>query len=97
VLEATVVEFEFARRAGVVTFRVLAPLAKNVELAGDFTDWDPIQMAPAGNGWWVTTRTLDPGRYQINLRMNGGKWVVPPGLLSMLDEFGGSVGLLVVE
>jgi hypothetical protein len=24
-------------------------------------------------------------------------WVVPPGLLSMVDEFGGMVGLLVVE
>jgi len=42
-------------------------------------------------------RVLRPGKYQINLRMNGGKWIAPPGLLSMLDEFGGSVGLLVVE
>jgi hypothetical protein len=68
-----------------------------VELAGDFTGWDPLPMAPAGNGWWVVSRAMNPGKYQINLRMNGGKWVVPPGLLSMLDEFGGSVGLMVVE
>jgi hypothetical protein len=33
----------------------------------------------------------------MNLRLNGGQWLVPPGLLSMLDEFGGRVGLLVVE
>jgi len=96
-LEATAVEFSFTRSVGVVSFRVLAPLARNVELAGDFTDWDPIQMAPAGDGWWVLSRALNPGKYQVNLRMNGGKWVVPPGLLAMLDEFGGSVGLLVVE
>ncbi|HJQ10515.1 MAG TPA: hypothetical protein VJ840_05725 [Gemmatimonadaceae bacterium] len=97
VLEATAVNFEFERRADVVTFRVLAPLARNVELAGDFSSWEPLQMAPAGNGWWVLNRALNAGKYQINLRMNGGKWVVPPGLLAMLDEFGGSVGLLVVE
>lgn len=96
-LEATALRFETEQRTGVVTFRVLAPLAANVELAGDFTNWDPLQMAPAGNGWWTLTRALNPGKYQINLRMNGGKWVVPPGLLGMLDEFGGSVGLLVIE
>ncbi|MFL5482769.1 MAG: glycogen-binding domain-containing protein [Gemmatimonadaceae bacterium] len=97
VLEAKVVAFETENRSGVVTFKVLAPLAKNVEVAGDFTDWDPLQMAPAGNGWWIASRALRPGKYQIDLRMNGGKWTAPPGLLSMLDEFGGSVGLLVVE
>lgn len=96
-LQATAVSFEAESRAGTVTFRVLAPLAQNVELAADFSNWDPLQMAPAGNGWWVLSRSLSSGKYQINLRMNGGKWVVPPGLLSMLDEFGGSVGLLVVE
>jgi hypothetical protein len=97
VLEAKVDAFESENRNGVVTFRALAPLAKKVEVAGDFTDWDPVQMAPAGKGWWVVSRTLRPGKYQINLRINGGKWIAPPGLLSMLDEFGGSVGLLVVE
>lgn len=97
VLEVKALAFETENRSGVVTFKVLAPLARNVELAGDFTDWDPLQMVPAGNGWWIATHALAPGKYQINLRMNGGKWISPPGLLSMLDEFGGSVGLLVVE
>jgi hypothetical protein len=95
--EAKVAAFETENRNGVVTFRVLAPLAKNVEVAGDFTDWDPVLMAQAGNGWWIASRALRPGKYQINLRINGGKWIAPPGILSMLDEFGGSVGLLVVE
>ena len=96
-MEATAVSFDVEKRGDVVTFKCLSPLARNVELAADFTEWEPLQMAPAGNGWWVVARTLKPGKYQLNLRMNGGKWVVPPGLLAMLDEFGGSVGLLVVE
>lgn len=97
VVEAKALAFETENRSGMVTFKVLAPLARSVEVAGDFTNWDPLQMTPAGNGWWVASRALRPGRYQMNLRMNGGKWISPPGLLSMLDEFGGSVGLLVVE
>jgi len=97
VVQTEATSFEFTRTAGVITFRVLAPLAHSVDLAADFTDWDPVPMAAAGNGWWILSRGLNAGKYQINLRMNGGKWVVPPGLLGMRDEFGGSVGLLVVE
>jgi hypothetical protein len=40
---------------------------------------------------------INSGKYEMNIRINGGPWTVPPGLLSMLDEFGGSVGLLVVQ
>jgi hypothetical protein len=43
------------------------------------------------------TLPLRPGKYQMNVRIDGGKWIVPKGLLSMSDEFGGAVGLLVVE
>jgi hypothetical protein len=39
---------------------------------------------------------MPSGKYQMNIRIDGGPWIVPPGVLSMLDEFGGSVGLLVV-
>jgi 1,4-alpha-glucan branching enzyme len=96
-MEARAISFDVEKRGELVTLKVLAPLARNVELAADFTGWDPLQMMAAGDGWWVVTRSLPPGKYQVNLRMNGGKWVVPPGLLAMLDEFGGSVGLLIVE
>jgi hypothetical protein len=33
----------------------------------------------------------------MNVRINGGEWTVPPGMLSMRDEFGGTVGLLVIQ
>ena len=93
----TAVKFDVERRANQVTFKVLAPTAESVELTGDFTDWDPVQLTPVGDGWWELTRPLSPGNYQINLRVNGGKWEVPGGLLTMADEFGGSVGLLVLK
>jgi hypothetical protein len=94
---AAVAKFEVEESSGSVTFRLLAPRAHSVEIAGDFSSWDPIQLSPAANGWWITTRALSPGKYQMNLRIDGGKWTAPPGLLGMLDEFGGSVGLLVVR
>jgi 1,4-alpha-glucan branching enzyme len=80
-----------------VTVRVNAPGARTVEINGDFTNWAPVKLAPAADGWWTSTLPLKRGKYQMNLRVNGGDWTVPPGLLSMIDEFGGTVGLLVVE
>jgi len=80
-----------------VTLRVNAPRAQLVEVSGDFTSWTPVRLETAGEGWWAVTLPMGPGNYQMNVRLDGGKWLVPPGLLSMLDEFGGTVGLLVVE
>jgi 1,4-alpha-glucan branching enzyme len=88
-----------AQRGGrdAVTLRVNAPGAHSVEINADFTNWTPVKLAPAGDDWWTSTLPLKPGKYQMNLRVNGGDWTVPPGLLSMVDEFGGTVGLLVLE
>jgi hypothetical protein len=29
--------------------------------------------------------------------VDGGRWMVPPGMLTMKDEVGGETGLLVIE
>ena len=98
-VEAPVIEKFTWRRSGAhqVTLRVSAPRASSVEVNGDFTGWTPVRLTGSSDGWWSVTLPLDPGKYQMNLRFDGGKWIVPPGLLSMSDEFGGAVGLLVVE
>ncbi len=80
-----------------VTLRVNAPSAQRIEISADFTNWTPVRLEPSGGGWWAATLQIRPGKYQTNLRVDGGDWLVPPGLLSMVDEFGGMVGLLVVE
>lgn len=91
-------DFE-TRSAGVdsVTLKVEAPQARLVEITGDFTGWTPVPLLLDSTGWWTVTLPIAPGKYQMNLRLNGGQWLVPPGLLSMLDEFGGRVGLLIVD
>ncbi len=100
---------EETKAAGVATFavrtvrgtsrelRVYAPSARSVEINGDFTHWQPAALAPAGGGWWSTTQSIAPGTYQLNVRVNGGPWLAPPGLLTTTDEFGGIVGLLTIE
>ena len=80
-----------------VVVRVSAPSAQLVEIAGDFSGWSPVKLQAAGEGVWTGSFSLKAGQYQTNLRLDGGDWVVPPGLLSLKDEFGGSVGLLIIE
>ncbi len=80
-----------------VSLRVSAPAAQNVEVAGDFSGWIPVKLQTTGDGWWTVALPLKPGRYQMNVRVDGSGWAVPPGLLSLQDEFGGSAGLLVID
>lgn len=82
--------------AGKTTLAVLAPGAANVEVAGDFSNWDPVPLSQGPGGRWTTTLALKPGIYEMNLRVDGGRWTVPPGIPSKNDEFGQSVGLLIV-
>ena len=86
-----------ARPQGVVLLSVHAPSAGRVEINGDFTGWTPVDLERTSEGWWTRALPIAPGKYEMNLRLDGGTWMVPPGLLGMKDEFGGSVGLLIVE
>jgi hypothetical protein len=83
--------------AGAQRIRVHAPDARSVEISGDFTNWAPVALTPAGNGWWSASPPMSAGTHEITVRVNGGAWTVPPGLAAIRDEFGGSVGLLVVR
>jgi hypothetical protein len=93
-----VLTFEVASATGGRrTLRVHAPSAAGVEVAGDFSAWQPIPLSRAGGGWWTVTLPVSRGTHQVNLRVDGGPWRVPPGLGVVADEFGGTVGLLVIE
>ena len=68
-----------------------------MEIAGDFSDWQPVALAPAGEGVWRTSLSLAPGVHRVALRINGGDWIAPPGLSAVPDDFVGSAGLLIVR
>lgn len=77
--------------------RVDAPSARSVELNGDFTHWQPVRLTRGGDGWWAVTLPIPAGTYQLNIRVDGGHWVAPPGLLTSADEFGAIMGILTIE
>jgi hypothetical protein len=39
---------------------------------------------------------VTPGVHEINLRIDRGVWLAPPGLPTRKDSFNGEVGLIVV-
>jgi hypothetical protein len=97
-LQPVVPAFETrAERAGRRIVEVEARDARSVELMADFTDWQPVPLQRGRDGRWSITLPVAPGTYRLNLRVDGGEWGVPPGLPTVADDFGGAVGLLVVE
>lgn len=77
--------------------RVYEPSARSVEIMGDFNDWRPVQLSRAESGWWSIALPVSKGIHEINVRVDGGLWVVPLGLPAKSDEFGGKVGIMVVR
>lgn len=78
------------------TFRLHAPGARQVEITGDFTLWSPVSLGRGDSGWWVVTLPVGAGVHEMTVRVDGGAWIVPPGLPAVRDEFGGTTGVLTV-
>jgi len=55
------------------------PAAKEVFLTGDFNNWHPRMhpMKNDGNGIWIKTVMLFPGKYEYRFKVDG-EWVNDP-------------------
>ena len=63
-----------------LTLRLLAPDASQVQVAGDFNDWQPDRAAhldPDGQGVWSAVLNLEPGCYQYRFIVDG-RWMEDP-------------------
>jgi 1,4-alpha-glucan branching enzyme len=60
-------------------FRVHAPGARSVQLAGTFNDWEPLAhtMEERGEGEWILAVPLEPGRYEYKFIVDG-VWCCDP-------------------
>jgi hypothetical protein len=76
---------------------IVGPAADRAEVMGDFTDWQARPLVRAGEGRWALDAALSRGVHQLNVRFDGGEWVVPAGTVAVDDGFGGEVGLFVVR
>lgn len=70
---------------------------ESVDVMGDFSDWQPLTLVRRGRDLWEISVPMDPGVHQLNVRVDGGPWTVPPGLPSARDGFGGEIALLVIQ
>ncbi|HET7458618.1 MAG TPA: glycogen-binding domain-containing protein, partial [Gemmatimonadaceae bacterium] len=76
---------------------VRIPGAREVELSGDFTGWQPVPLARVGaTDGWELVLPLEPGTHHVNIRVDGAAWVAPPGASTVDDDFNGTVGVVVV-
>jgi len=77
--------------------RVRVPSARSVELAGDFTNWQPIALKQDDTDEWEVTLPIAPGVHRLAIRVDGDRWTTPPGVVTVADEFQGTVGVIVVR
>ena len=73
-----------------------APPATLLEIAGDFTDWQPVSMSRTAAGSWEVVLPMAKGVHQINLRIDGGPWAAPGGTTRLAGDYGDEVGTFIV-
>jgi len=76
--------------------------ASTVHVAGEFNGWDPTATAMSdedGDGVWVVTVELEPGRYEYKFVVDGGaSWEPDAGNPERVDDnHGGENTVIVVE
>lgn len=78
-------------KESVVIFRLEAPAAQSVSLAGDFNDWDPAKhpMNRTNDGSWKIAIPLPPGSYQYQFYVDGIWQADPEAKLRVSNPFGG--------
>ena len=84
----------------VVEFVLVAPLAEQVTVAGDFNGWDPaaIPMRRAASGMWTTAIAIPEGRYTYSFVVDGRTWLPDPRApLAPDDGFGRQNSVLLVQ
>jgi hypothetical protein len=82
---------------GIYKVVLRVPVARSVELSGDFNRWSAVAMTQTAAGVWEATIALAPGTHRVNVRIDGDAWTAPPGLPAVNDEFSGRVGILVIR
>jgi hypothetical protein len=73
-----------------VQFRLDAPEASTVSLAGSFSGWDAaIELWQSAPGVWTATVPLRPGVHDYLFLVDSVEWVTDPLIRPVEDDFGG--------
>lgn len=80
-----------------VYFRIDAPTASSVSLAGDFTDWRPdVRLEEEAPGVWAVVVPLRPGMHDYAFLIDGREWTLDPLAQPVDDGFGGQSSRVAV-
>lgn len=81
-----------------ITFVLYKPDASNVQLAGDFNNWNPKNYKLEDkNGYWITTVNLKPGQYKYMFVVNEKEWIADPANSEYVESaFGGENSVVEV-
>jgi chromosome partitioning protein len=83
-----------------VVFVTLYPRAQNVQIAGDFNNWQPEQTPMkkvSDSGIWQTRMELPTGRYRYRLVVDGQWQQDPYNELTELNPFGGFNSVIEIK
>jgi hypothetical protein len=81
--------------AGVRVLRVRASGASQVEVMGDFTNWESQPLSRNG-AVFERPVTVSSGSHRLLIRIDGGEWRTAANTPAVDDDLGGKAGLLVV-
>ena len=74
-----------------VQFRLDAPQAQQVQLAGNFTSWQAnVSLKRNASGVWTVVLPLKPGVHSYAFVVDGNHWVADPMAQPVSDGFGGT-------
>ncbi|HRP09365.1 MAG TPA: hypothetical protein PLL69_12850, partial [Gemmatimonadales bacterium] len=70
------------------------PGGARARVMGEMTGWRAVELEPVGRGRFSGWFLIGSGTYRINISLDEGPWIAPPGMPRVEDGFGGLVGLL---
>jgi len=88
-----------SKKVAETEFKLSAPQARIVFIAGDFNQWNPSShsLKADANGTWRISFGLNPGRYEYRFIVDG-EWQNDSGCSSFVENpFGTSNSLKIVE
>ena len=77
--------------AKITEFKLYAPQAKKVSLAGSFNNWDPkgVSAKKDSRGNWMAKASLKPGRHEYKFMVDGS-WMNDPRCTACVPNSFGS-------
>lgn len=79
-------------------FVLYLPSVSQASIIGTFTDWQPVDMHPAGNnGYWSVTLPVSAGEHRYSYLIGDGSRLPDPTITAREpDDFGGENSVLLV-